>query len=218
MKKLLLSIIIIFSTISCKSIDFKDIAQNSFVNDFISVSNEKKFENHMKSYKLMAKIKTNKGDINIYLYPEAAPETVANFVFLTKKNFYDNMIFHRVLPNQLIQTGDIKGDSTGTAGYLIKDEFSTWLNFDSSGMLAMANAKEPNTASSQFFITLTNTPQFNNSYTVFGSLVNKQDLSIARSIRVGDVIKDIEISGNNVNTFLDNFKDKVSVWEANYKR
>ena len=122
------------------------------------------------------------------------------------------MKFHRVLPNNLIQIGDKKGDTTGNAGYFIKDEITNWLNFDKAGMIAMAKNSNNDSASSQFFITLTEKQDLNGRYAVFGNLKTKQDLLVAKSIRVGDVIKDIQITGVNVNDFLNNFKPEVEQW------
>lgn len=113
----------------------------------------KKFEKAMRSFEMEAVIMTTKGNISFYLYPEAAPKNVANFVFLAKNNFYNGLTFHRIIPNGLIQGGDSVGDGTGTAGYYLKDEFSDWLTFAHEGMLAFANSG-PDTNSSQFFITM----------------------------------------------------------------
>jgi len=78
----------------------------------------------MKKFTLEAVIKTTKGDISVYLYPEAAPKSVANFVFLAKNNFYNGLTFHRVIPNVLVQGGDPLGNGTGGTGYVIDDEIS----------------------------------------------------------------------------------------------
>ena len=216
-KKLVYISMLLLMTTSCSTFNFSTISESiSKVNIFNSETDS--FKDKLASYKLEAKIITSKGDINIFLYPESAPETVANFVYLSKKNFYDNMTFHRVVSNAIIQAGDSKGDSTGTAGYYIKDEFDSWIKFDEAGILAMANAKDNGTASSQFFITLFQNSAYNGKYTAFGTLVSKDDMNVARSIKVGDVIKDIEIRGHNVNDFLNNFKEQTQKWDKLYKK
>ena len=109
-----------------------------------------------KSYS--ATLKTNHGDIEIELFRSQAPVTVNNFVFLARDDFYNDVIFHRVIPGFMIQGGDPDGTGTGGPGYKFQDEFDTSLAFDSKGILAMANAG-PGTNGSQFFITVAPTPQ-----------------------------------------------------------
>lgn len=108
----------------------------------------------LKAFKLEATIKTTKGDINLYLYPDQAPITVANFVFLVKNNFYDNIRFHRVVPSALIQAGSRTDDGNGNSGYSIVDEFDGWLKYNIPGIIGMANTGQKNSQSSQFFITM----------------------------------------------------------------
>lgn len=132
--------------------------------------------------KIMAKIITSMGEINCELFPDKAPKTVANFVGLAegtkewlvpgtnqwvKKPLYSGTIFHRVIPDFMIQGGDPLGNGTGGPGYEFEDEFSPDLRFDVPGRLAMANAG-PNTNGSQFFITERPTPHLNNRHTIFG--------------------------------------------------
>ena len=174
---------------------------------------EKKFEKIMKKFELEATIHTTKGDINVFLYPEAAPVNVANFVFLAKKGFYDGLTFHRVIPNGIVQGGDPKGDGTGSAGYNVDDEFVDWLNFNNSGMLAMANSGE-NTNGSQFFISLQGMPSLNGKHTVIGSLKTGSDLAIAKVIRQGDKILSIDIKGKKVDDFLSYFSVETADWES----
>lgn len=189
---------------------------SSFIESFVGeklfgFTAEEKFRNKLKSYKLEATIKTTKGDLNVFLYPEASPKLVANFVFLAKNDYYDNVTFHRVEVNNIIQSGDRTGTGKGYPGYFLNDEFS-YLKFDRAGILAMANAG-PNTNGSQFFITLQKEEGFNNYYSILGNLKSSEDLSIARLIRQEDKILDVEISGYNVDEFLDNFKDDVEKWQ-----
>ena len=106
---------------------------------------------------LQATIKTNKGDITLDLYPEQTPVTVANFVNLSRKGFYNGITFHRVIEDFMIQTGCPMGNGMGDAGYKFEDECSPELRHDVPGILSMANAG-PGTNGSQFFITHTETP------------------------------------------------------------
>lgn len=206
--KLILLFFITFSILSCSDVDVLE----SFTGEkFFGLTKEEEFRNNLKNYKLEAKIYTTKGDIRIYLYPEAAPKLVANFVFLSLSGYYDGLSFHRVNVNDVIQTGDRVGDGTGTPGYSLDDEFS-FLKFDRSGIVAMANAGS-NTNGSQFFITLQTNPQYNGYYSIIGN-VKTEDISTARLIRQDDKIKTIEISGINVDKFLDNFKEDVEIWKS----
>ena len=128
--------------------------------------------------KLFANIKTSMGDIRIELFPDEAPKTVENFVELAKKDYYNGVIFHRVIENFMIQGGDPTGTGRGGEsawGGKFKDEFSPKLTFDSAGLLAMANAG-PGTNGSQFFITLAPTTWLNNHHTIFGKVVNGIDI------------------------------------------
>ncbi|MDD5218603.1 MAG: peptidylprolyl isomerase, partial [Candidatus Omnitrophica bacterium] len=99
------------------------------------------------------RIETSLGEIRAELYPKDAPKTVENFVTLANKKFYDGILFHRVIPGFMIQTGDPTGTGRGGPGYEFQDEFSKALRHDRAGILSMANSG-PNTNGSQFFITL----------------------------------------------------------------
>ena len=126
-----------------------------------------------KSYSAM--FKTNHGDINLELFASKAPVTVNNFVFLARDGFYNEVIFHRVIPGFMIQGGDPAGTGTGGPGYKFQDEFDSSLGFDSPGILAMANAG-PGTNGSQFFITCAPTPHLNGAHTIFGKVTSGQDV------------------------------------------
>ncbi len=173
---------------------------------------ERKFKKAMKSFEMEAIIRTNKGDIAVYLYPEAAPVNVANFVFLAKNNFYNGLTFHRVIPNVLVQGGDPLGDGTGGTGYMLDDEISDWLNFENSGILALANSGK-NTNSSQIFLTLIPLPNLNGKHTIIGETKSRHDLSVVRILRQDDKILNIEIKGKKVDNFLSYFPLEVSQWE-----
>lgn len=124
----------------------------------------------------VATIETNIGIMKIELYKDKAPITVDNFVKLSNEGFYDGVIFHRVIDNFMIQSGDPTGTGTGGPGYTIKDEFHPSLKHNSSGILSMANTGMPNSGGSQFFITLVPTPWLDNKHSVFGKLIEGQDV------------------------------------------
>lgn len=154
---------------------------------------------------LYAAIKTNKGEIIVKLDMKNAPITVANFVSLAEgkntfvnpslkgKNFYDGLIFHRVIPDFMIQAGDPLGNGSGDAGYMFTDEISD-LKFDRGGLLAMAN-RGPGTNSSQFFITHVATPWLEGLHTIFGEVV-ENGMETVNAIVQGDQIEEIIIIRN----------------------
>lgn len=127
-----------------------------------------------KSY--TATITTPRGDIVVELLPEIAPETVNNFVFLARNNFYNGLTWHRVLPEFMAQGGDPLGDGTGGPGYSIPAEFTTELSFDAPGLVAMARSQDPDSAGSQFFITTGAAPWLDGQYTIFGRVVSGQEI------------------------------------------
>ena len=129
----------------------------------------------------VATIRTNKGNIVVELLPGPAPKTVNNFVFLANEGFYDGTIFHRVIPDFMIQGGDPTGTGTSGPGYKFEDEINPMFVFDRAGILAMANAG-PNTNGSQFFITTVATPHLNGNHTIFGRVTEGQTVAEAISI------------------------------------
>ena len=133
------------------------------------------------------KIETTAGEIDADLYAKEAPKTVENFVTLAKKGFYDGIIFHRVIPEFMIQTGDPTGTGMGGPGYQFADEFSPNLKHDKAGVLSMANSG-PNTNGSQFFITEAPTPHLNGRHSVFGQVTQGLDVvhKIANAPRDGN--------------------------------
>ena len=123
-------------------------------------------------------LETNQGTITIKLYPNVAPKTCENFVGLIKKGYYDGLIFHRVIPNFMIQGGDPTGTGMGGQslwGGKFADEFSPDVQFTKPGLLAMANSG-PATNGSQFFITAVPTPHLNNHHTIFGEVIEGMDV------------------------------------------
>jgi peptidyl-prolyl cis-trans isomerase A (cyclophilin A) len=120
-------------------------------------------------------IETNHGTIDIELFEDKAPKTTANFISLAEKGFYDGIIFHRVIPNFMIQGGDPRGDGTGGPGYEIGDEFHPSLKHNVPGILSMANSG-PNTGGSQFFITVAATPWLDGKHAIFGKVVRGMDV------------------------------------------
>jgi len=152
-------------------------------------------------------ILTNKGDININLFDEDAPMTVASFLFLIQKGFYNGLIFHRVINNFMIQGGCPGGSGyygpkyKGINSFIFKgkdisypfvDEFQSGRTFNKPGLLAMANSG-PNSNGSQFFITHVPTPHLNNNHTIFGEVLGPEDQKVVNSIIKGDQIIEIKI-------------------------
>ena len=143
---------------------------------------------------MQATIKTTKGSINIDLFHEKTKMTVSNFANLSQRGFYNNLTFHRVLDDFMIQGGCPIGTGTGDAGYKFKDEFHNDLKHDKPGVLSMANSG-PNTNGSQFFITHVATPWLDKKHTVFGAVSDQDSLNIINKIQQNDLIESIEISG-----------------------
>ncbi len=132
-----------------------------------------------------AVIRTSMGNIEFELFAERSPVTVNNFVFLANQGFYDDMIFHRVIPNFMIQGGDPTGTGMHGPGYKFQDELAASLIFDEPGKLAMANSG-PNTNGSQFFVTTVPTPHLNGLHTIFGRITQGQE--VANAISLADTI------------------------------
>ena len=141
--------------------------------------------------KYTASIETDRGTIEIQLYPEHAPKTVNNFVFLAKEGFYDGLTFHRVINNFMIQGGDPTGTGTSGPGYKFADEtYGNPLKHE-TGVISMANAG-PNTNGSQFFITHSPQPHLNGHHTVFGKVTKGQD--VVNAIKQGDKMVKVTIT------------------------
>lgn len=139
----------------------------------------------------VATIKTNKGTIRLELHADKTPKTVANFEKLVGQGFYNGLKFHRVIANFMIQTGCPEGTGRGGPGYRFADEFHPSLKHDGPGILSMANAG-PNTNGSQFFITHVATPHLNGKHSVFGRVIEGQD--VVNAIRQGDTMETVTIT------------------------
>ena len=138
-----------------------------------------------------ASIETNRGTIELTLFPQHAPQTVNNFVFLAGQGFYDGVKFHRVIGDFMIQTGDPTGTGRGGPGYKFGDECKNNPLKHERGVISMANAG-PNTNGSQFFITHVPTPHLNGKHTVFGKVTKGQD--VVDAIREGDVMVSVKVA------------------------
>ncbi len=141
-----------------------------------------------KSY--TATIKTNRGDIVIDLYADKTPKTVNNFVFLAQDGYYNGVIFHRVIDNFMVQTGDPTGTGRGGPGYKFADEFHPSLRHTGPGILSMANAG-PGTNGSQFFITHVKTDWLDGKHSVFGKV--REGMDVVNAIVQGDVMNEVVI-------------------------
>ena len=170
-----------------------------------------KEEKKMADVVITVVMKTNKGDINLVLFPDKAPVTVANFVNLAKNGYYDGLKFHRVIEDFMVQGGDPTGTGAGGPGYRFEDEVNNGLNFSEPGILAMANAG-PGTNGSQFFITTVPTTWLNDKHTIFGELKSEKDMEVLKSILQGDKIESITISGDGADKVLADQKDRVAEW------
>jgi peptidyl-prolyl cis-trans isomerase B (cyclophilin B) len=138
-----------------------------------------------------ATIDTSRGTIKLKLHDDKAPKTVANFEKLAKQGFYNGLKFHRVIENFMVQTGCPQGTGTGGPGYKFADEFHPDLKHTGPGVLSMANSG-PNTNGSQFFITHVATPWLDGKHSVFGQVVEGQD--VVNAIRQGDVMKSVTVA------------------------
>jgi peptidyl-prolyl cis-trans isomerase B (cyclophilin B) len=159
---------------------------------------------------LEAVIKTNKGVIRVQLFADKAPLTVANFVNLVQRGFYNNLNFHRVIKDFMIQGGCPQGTGTGGPGYKFRDEFSAELRHDKPGILSMANSG-PNTNGSQFFITHVPTSWLDGHHSVFGTVVGEDDMKVVNSIAQNDRIDSITIDGDAA-PLLAALKVEVAAW------
>lgn len=157
---------------------------------------------------LTAKMETTKGEIDLALFPQKTPVTVANFVNLAQRGYYNGILFHRVIPNFMIQGGDPDGVGTGGPGYEFEDEFDPTLAHDGPGVLSMAN-RGPRTNGSQFFITHLETPWLNGKHTVFGKVLKGQD--VVNAITQGDKINKLTIIGDT-KALMEKNASRIAEW------
>ncbi len=157
-------------------------------------------------------IDTNRGPIRLRLHDDKAPVTVANFVNLIKRGYYDGLSFHRVIADFMIQGGCPLGTGTGGPGYKFEDEFNSSLRHDKPGVLSMANAG-PRTNGSQFFITHGATPWLDGKHSVFGEVIGAEDQKVVDAIRQGDKVEKVTVEGD-VDALLAAQAERVQEWNA----
>lgn len=155
-------------------------------------------------------ITTNKGEINLTLFADQTPVTCANFINLAQRRYYDDLMFHRVLPDFMIQGGCPDGTGAGGPGYRFEDETCAELRHSKPGILSMANAG-PGTNGSQFFITHVPTDWLDGNHTVFGEVVSEEDQAVIDEIEQGDQIQSITIAGD-FEAVLEAQKDRLDEW------
>ena len=134
----------------------------------------------------IAVVETSMGTFKFELFLDKAPITAKNFIDLADKGFYNGLTFHRIVPGFVIQGGDPQGDGSGGPGYTIKGEFIPELKHDAAGVVAMARTPDPDSAGSQFYITLAPQPRLDGSYAVFGRVIEGLDVVM----RIGQVPTD----------------------------
>jgi peptidyl-prolyl cis-trans isomerase B (cyclophilin B) len=164
-----------------------------------------------KDNELTVAFNTGRGQINLRLFADQTPVTVANFINLVLRGYYNGLNFHRVINDFMIQGGCPDGNGTGGPGYRFEDEFHSDLKHDKPGILSMANSG-PATNGSQFFITHLPTPWLDSNHTVFGEILSDQDLEIVNSITQGDIINSVSINGDT-SALLEKLKDKKEEWD-----
>ncbi len=154
-------------------------------------------------------LKTGKGDIEATLFSSKAPVTVANFLNLAQRGYYEGIAFHRVIPDFMVQGGDPSGTGGGGPGYNFEDEVKTGLKHDKPGIFSMAN-RGPGTNGSQFFITHVPTPWLDGKHTIFGEVTKGQD--VVNAIKAGDKIVKIEVLDSPKELF-EAQKKRIAEWE-----
>ena len=159
---------------------------------------------------ISASIETSKGTINITLFPDKTPVTVASFINLANKKYYDGLNFHRVIDQFMIQGGCPAGTGTGGPGYQFEDEFDSSIQHDSPGKLSMANSG-PGTNGSQFFITHVATPHLDGKHSIFGEVNSSTDQDIVNAVAQGDKIISITITGDS-DELLDAQASRAEEW------
>ena len=161
---------------------------------------------------MQAIIKTNRGDIKLNLFDQQCPVTVASFVNLASRGYYNGLSFHRVIPDFMIQGGCPLGTGTGGPGYDFENECTPELKHDNPGKLSMANAG-PGTNGSQFFVTHVPTPWLDGKHTVFGEVQSTEDQEVVNSVQKGDSIETVEIIGDTA-ALMEQTKDRIAQWNG----
>ncbi len=159
---------------------------------------------------LRAVFDTTKGTLRIDLFGDQVPFTVANFVNLAQRGYFNGLKFHRVIPDFMVQGGCPLGTGTGGPVYKFEDEFDVTLRHERPGILSMANAG-PNTNGSQFFITHVPTDWLDKKHSVFGAVVGDDDQAVVNGITQGDSITTVTIEGDTAE-LMAKAKDKVDAW------
>jgi peptidyl-prolyl cis-trans isomerase B (cyclophilin B) len=157
-------------------------------------------------------LNTNRGPIHLRLHEDKTPITVASFVNLARRGYYDGLAFHRVIADFMVQGGCPEGSGRGGPGYRFEDEFHPSLRHDKPGILSMANAG-PRTNGSQFFITHGATPWLDGKHSVFGEVVGPEDKAVVDAIEQGDIIEKVIVEGD-VDALLAAQADHVKEWNA----
>ena len=165
---------------------------------------------------MQATMTTSKGAIRLNLFPEQAPVTVANFVNLAARGYYDGLKFHRVIASFMVQGGCPRGTGSGGPGYQFEDEFDPSLRHDRPGRLSMANAG-PGTNGSQFFITHVPTPWLDDKHSIFGEVVGSEDQQVVDAIAQGDSIESVTIEGDTA-ALLAAQGARIAEWNARLDR
>jgi peptidyl-prolyl cis-trans isomerase B (cyclophilin B) len=160
--------------------------------------------------KLVAVMETNKGTIRLRIFADQTPVTVGNFVNLARRGYYNNLKFHRVIPDFMIQGGCPEGDGRGGPGYKFQDEFVKELRHSKPGILSMANSG-PQTNGSQFFITHVATPWLDGKHTVFGEVEGDADQKVVNSIAQGDKIISVAIEGDTAE-LMEGIRPEIDKW------
>jgi len=159
---------------------------------------------------LVAVFDTGKGKIRVKLFGDKVPYTVANFVNLATRGFYNGLNFHRVIADFMVQGGCPHGTGTGDPGYKFADEFDRELVHDQPGILSMANSG-PNSNGSQFFITHGPTSWLDGKHAVFGVVESDADMAVVNAITQGDALNGVSIEGD-ASGLLEKCADKVAEW------
>ena len=162
--------------------------------------------------RLSATLHTHRGPIRLRLHAERAPLTVANFVNLARRGFYDGLCFHRVIDEFMIHSGCPEGRGRGGPGYHFEDEIDPSLRPERAGVLSMANAG-PGSNGSQFFITHVATPWLDGRHAVFGQAIDEADMAVVHSIAQGDVIERVDLQGD-IEALLTAQAQRVATWDA----